>query len=136
MVSFHARSDSKSRRMVTAPRKSPLLKTTPTLPLATPTTHGDRSQSDVISEVLDHTPSESVPEEVSEEATPTASQPATEYSSDTFASPDQTLTPHTLPTSQSHTLPVTSTPAALAEDEPLESTSGNFTLDNAMYCLY
>lgn len=101
-----------SGRSTTAPKKSLLVVTTPT-------THDEQSQSDVISEVLDHTPSESVPEEVSDEATPTVTQLATEYSSDTFEPPDPTL-----PSSQSHPLPVTSTPAPLTAGLPLDLTGG------------
>lgn len=86
--------------------------------VTTPTTHDDQSQSDVISEVLGHTPSESVPEEVSDEATPTVTQLVTEYSSDTFETPDPTLP-------SSHTLPVTSTPAQLTADQPLDLTGGS-----------
>ena len=95
----------RSRGKTAANDPKEVIETTPTKSLATPTA----DESEVISEVLDHTPSGSVPEEVSEEATPTDSQRTTNYSSDSFE-----VTSHISPTvtghAHSHPPPITSSP--------------------------
>ena len=87
------------------PSRGKLVEVTPTKSLATPT----GNESEVISEVLDHTPSESVPEEVSE-ATPTNSRRSADYSNDSFEG-SSAVNDHT----HSHSSLITASPAAEQE---------------------
>ena len=85
-------------------------------------------ESEVISEVLDHTPSETVPEEVLEEATPTksqatptSSQRTTDYSNDSFEPTSQGHTPSRSDHTPSH-------PPPIAQESESEPTSGGYLM--------